>query len=586
MSSQARGRRPFEVVTGAQQRTVRKLFRGTTGALLLLIMASAAGSAAAVRVEGDGLKEYVPDDDQTRPRPSTVPERYKAREFTRPGTSPHLNRTLAFLGIEGLLAQSPTKPGEPPHCDFTRYPGIVWSGTERKMTIRDLAAYCAPVFWFSPDEPTMAGKKGKDIRIPESFPFEENTDAPVVYYQYDRIFERLDAEGPGYIHDPTDKNSSMIDLNNIVAADLKFLAYFSREEGLGGHAHDVEPAIFRIFVLRSDEWAKKVPEIHCDEVHYIVGVSRITAEAHGLYLYYNTLITDQDTKFPMHLLVEEGKHGLCTDKNGDGYYTPGYDVNRHVNDAWGIRDIIRSGALYSGGYQAWMAKVRRPEHRIFPPLPEDSHLRQSHMHHGQYASANAIYELRAFPASDNAESDALLQQKMEEKEQLKWPLLVKNATFEELKDWLGGWSFLKSLAFSTRIDGGRGTSFAFPFFIVKSLGVSLTGGYVVHRVYTNNGLRDRAWTLMYTPSASRWIDEYFSAGIERNVQRDEAKRKKIETNFVVETGIKLRLNLTKSSSKIRNFFADYWGFRFGVKNTGFGDIDRLNYVFEIGGGIW
>ena len=200
MSSQARGRRPFEVVTGAQQRTVRKLFRGTTGALLLLIMASAAGSAAAVRVEGDGLKEYVPDDDQTRPRRSTVPERYKAREFTRPDTSPHLNRTLAFLGIEGIgLAQSSTKPGEPPHCDFTRYPGIVWSGTERKMTIRDLAAYCAPVFWFSPDEPTMAAKKGKDIRIPESLPFEENTDAPVVYYQYDRIFERLDAEGPGYI---------------------------------------------------------------------------------------------------------------------------------------------------------------------------------------------------------------------------------------------------------------------------------------------------------------------------------------------------------------------------------------------------
>ena len=99
---------------------------------------------------------------------------------------------------------------------------------------------------------------------------------------------------------------------------------------------------------------------------------RVTAEAHGLRWFYNVVETDRYTRFPMHLLVEEGKHGMCTDKNSDGYYTPGFDVNKRINDAWGLRDIIRGGALFTGDYKAWMSKVRRPEHRVFPPLPEDS----------------------------------------------------------------------------------------------------------------------------------------------------------------------------------------------------------------------
>ena len=311
-----------------------------------------------------------------------------------------------------------------------------------------------------------------------------------------------------------------------------------------------------------------------------------------MYLYYNTLITDRFTKFPMHLLVEEGKHGLCTDKNGDGYYTPSYDVNRHVNDAWGIRDIIRSGALYSSEYQAWMAKVRRPEHRVFPPLPEDSHLRQSYIHNGQYAAANAIYELRAFPASDNAESDALLQQKIEEKEQLNWPLVKKNDNLEVFSDWLSEELLLKTLSSSTRNDGGEwGFSYVFPLFIVKNFEDPLTGGYVVHRIYSKYGWRDLGWMLMYTPSASRWMDKYFSLGIEWDVQdiespQDGAKTTKRKRNFVFETGLKFRLNITKSSSKFRNFFASYWGLRFGIKNTGFTNIDRPAYIFEFGPGIW
>jgi hypothetical protein len=100
----------------------------------------------------------------------------------------------------------------------------------------------------------------------------------------------------------------------------------------------------------------------------------------------------------MHLLVEEGKHGIATDKNGDGYFTPGYDVNVRVNDAWGVRDNMRTGLLVSGGFEPWMAKVRRPEHRVFPALPDDSPLRAEMLERidGQ---PHAVYQLRPYPSS-------------------------------------------------------------------------------------------------------------------------------------------------------------------------------------------
>ncbi len=32
-------------------------------------------------------------------------------------------------------------------------------------------------------------------------------------------------------------------------------------------------------------------------------------------------------------------------------------------------------ALFTGGYEAWMAKTRLKEHRVFPPLPDESRLK-------------------------------------------------------------------------------------------------------------------------------------------------------------------------------------------------------------------
>ena len=134
-------------------------------------------------------------------------------------------------------------------CDYSGLPGVVWWGTKRRMTMTEFASYAAPVYWFSPDEPTMNDLRGKALRVPEILPFEDQVDAPMVYYQFNDIGELADADGPGVIVDSTNMANSIIDLNNIVAANLKYIAYFSREEGLGGHQHDVEPTEFRVWVL-------------------------------------------------------------------------------------------------------------------------------------------------------------------------------------------------------------------------------------------------------------------------------------------------------------------------------------------------
>jgi hypothetical protein len=374
---------------------------------------------------------------------------------------------------------------------------------------------------------------------------------------------------------------------------MKYIAYFSREEGLGGHEHDVEPTEVLIWVANSnDNLGKSLGQDLrvCDETTYVIGITRVTGEAHGLIWFYNVLETDKYVRFPMHMLVEEGKHGMCTDKNGDGIYTPGFDVSTRINDAWGVRDIIRGGTLFTGGYETWMAKTRLKEHRVFPPLPEDSPLRVRHEDEdGVYAANNAIYELRPFPAASLAE-DELLHHKMEEKEVEDWPDMGEISTLSQFQNMIEPDLALKSFAISLRYDGDLGIAGVFPFFIVKHLEDPMMGGFVVHRVYVKDkGFRDFGWNLMWMKSASRWIDPYISGGIEIDAEDDLDGNQFTRTKFVMESGIKFRVNVTKSPFPFLAFFTEYWGLRAGLQYRGFPELDNLNpinYVFEIGAGVF
>lgn len=486
--------------------------------------------------------------------------------------------------VQAQEQQTGVDPKTIPCCDYNRYQSVVWSGVDPKMTVQELAAYCAPVLWFSPDEPLLNGDKGKDLKLPEPLPFEENPGSAVVYYQVLNILSATDAAKPAYIPDEKDINNSIIDLSQTAGIDIEYYFYYHAEVGVGSHKHDIESAEFQIVIWNRED--------RCETCKYSLVITKTIARAHGVSWYDNTLVTDEYAKFPMHLLVEEGKHASCTDKNADGHFTPSYDVNRRVNDAWGVRDVISSGTLLSGSFQAWMAKPRHPEHRVFPPLPQDSPLRGRFIdERGIYAPHNAIYLIRPLPPARLAGSDIALKQFLAPKVKPDGPDVEPNTDLEIFSRWINDEPFIKTVSINLYADGERiGVSTAFPFFLVKNLVDPMAGGFITHRVYLKDrNLRDLGWLIHYTPSASRWFDKYISVGVEWdkiNLPKGSEKKTKTVTDFVVESGFKFRANISHTPFKSLTRLTDFWGVRVGVKNKGSFDINRFTYVLEIGAGAW
>lgn len=316
-------------------------------------------------------------------------------------------------------------------------------------------------------------------------------------------------------------------------------------------------------------------------------VVRATGKAHGLQFYWSVLESDRYIHMPMTLLVEEGQHAIATDKNGDGVFTPGYDVNRRINDAWGVRDIIRTGAPYSGGFQPWMAKVRRPEHRVFPPLPDDGPQRR------ELATMVGdrpftTYELRVLPPVSAAASDPALERLLVGKSIAAWPEVDALTDARAVARWVEEGAALKSLSFAAQYDGANGIAWSFPFLIVRHLENPMTGGYILQRMYVRGEhLDDFGWMALSTASASRWIEPYHAAGAEKLFVRDSVSgERRKEWDFVLEPGYKLRANL-EHAPKPANLLAritPFCGVRFGIRNRGAFTIDDLRYAIEIGAG--
>jgi hypothetical protein len=165
-----------------------------------------------------------------------------------------------------------------------------------------------------------------------------------------------------------------------------------------------------------------------------------------------------------------------------------------------------------------------------------------------------------------------------------WPVVDDVTSYDQAIGWVDAGALKRSLSIAFYSDGDAGISWVFPFFIVKNLDVSMSGGYLMHRMYLKDDkLRDFSWMALYTNFASRWIDPYFAVGVEWHYETQGGVDEK-RSDFVLETGIKLRAQIGRSPLRFLSVLTDFWGVRFGIKNYGFTDIDRLTYVFEIGAG--
>ncbi len=474
-----------------------------------------------------------------------------------------------------LLAQDfnfkPTAP-----CCISQ-PGTVWHSKESIISSEKLAALCAPIIWYSPDEPNLYGKIGRQINIPDAFPFQIKADSPVVYYRIKSIYASRKHIDSVYIGKQIDKKSFIFDLSKLDALDIDFFFYYPTEEGLGSHLHDLESVFFKLRIIKTDS---------CSQCRYAIKVKEIIGRAHGLPWYDNHLTIDEHVKFPMSILVEEGKHACCPDKNADGIYTPGFDVNKRKNDAWGIRDVIRSGRLFSGKFQSFMIKKRTPCTLIVPPLPKDSPLYDYFLIDGRLLTQKATYTLRPFPSSNRCGNHKNIQHMIEEKGSSTWPRAYKVVN-GNIQRWENEEKVYRSISVAYRYDGQQGIVVAFPLLLFKNVEVPISGGWLTQRLYLSNNNRFLGHGILYTSSASRWVDHYIFMGYELSDDNLSDGINFVSTDFVTEFGLKLRFNINYTPFRfLRKLGTDFWGVRVGIRNIGFAPFKSSGIVIEIGSGVW
>jgi hypothetical protein len=499
-----------------------------------------------------------------------APLQRRGVRLLRPYLTVGLLATLTpLVATEGRAQPSAEACGPAPTAAT---PGVVWQGSER-LGLRDIAGLLAPMLWFSADEPLLAEEQPP---IPTAHPCDAAADGPVVYYQVTQLTYRGDAP----VGRPEEDDAAFAD--KVESFILKYYFYYPEDSGVGGHPHDLETAEFEVWLEGGGSCRR-------------VRLASIEALAHGSRWYSNTLKIRPDTRYPVTLFVEEGKHATAPDRNADGTFMRGYDVTERVNDAWGVRDSLGHGVLLSSGYASEMTKARKENCRLLPP--DSRHLQVSPRHRSYVDGSPSLgrYELR--PANTVAacpeiptDRTRLLRMMADHRFGIaELPTQYKAGSIDHalselsLPDsWLSA-----SLRVANRRLGGA--------FIFK--GLDLREGWIVPRVTVSG--HDVTGELLFTPSASRWADYYFSGGVRRQyVTRRESRTIETEQgpqeitvlvppswNIVVETGVKFRAELPR---KMRPFVFGYsfGGLRFGLQALGFSRVEQFRFIWEIGAGAW
>ncbi len=478
------------------------------------------------------------------------------------------------LGIPAALAQDAGDCGclEVTDPDFS--PAVLWQGASPELSLHEIITLAAPVLWYSMDEPLFS--KG-DFPFPHPHPCDESADTSIVYYQLRKIQLRQNMDEVTL--PPQDDR---LFFEKTESFTVRYYFYYHEDIGLNPHTHDLEVAEFEISLDRT--------EAGC----YQVRMTRVTAFAHGTDWYSNELRIvegkEQGLRTPIVLFVEEGKHATCPDRNADGIYTPGYDINVRVNDAWGIRDVFGSGWLIAPGFNFAMFKPRWPRFALLPPETPNRCIT-----HDYFSSLkkefenNWHYELR--PANriemcdDVPPSRDFLMSMMKDHsfgagyEPDQYETGSLKALAEPLRGTKG-----KLPSINLRWDRALGLSFA-------GRGIPIESQYLIPRATWI--FRDNEFSIegMISSSASRFMGSYFSAGGAYELDRYRAPDGGIVTatdknwNFVAEAGVKFRFRI-KGKARVFLLGYEFGGVRLGIRTSGFDSLKNARFIAEIGAGVW
>ena len=436
---------------------------------------------------------------------------------------------------------------------------LVWQGRDAP-SLAELAGLVAPVLWFSPDEPLL--REGS--RLPHRHPCDPLAGEGIVYYQVRRIRLRGDQRAGV----PADADADFFDKVDSLA--IRFYFYYDRDFGVGSHAHDLELVEMELSLSTDASGGREAR------------LQRVTGFAHGTDWYSNELHVEEDTRLPITVLVEEGKHASSPDRNADGIYTPGYDVNRRINDAWGVRDVLGSGFLTAGAFQASMAKPRRLADRRAPPAVADDRPAGVLASHDRHDAGLERYVLRAAEAVPGCafsgpEPERLHRMTRAHRFGSDYPADQYHLELlRELGEPLTGTgSLFPSLG--ARWDQGLGMT-------VQLRGADLRLLYLVPKI--NWVGRDVGVEALFTTSAARVHSTYVSVGVAReHLPHTGGSAGRADWNPTAEVGLKFRARL---GGRRRLFSLGYHfaGARVGIRYSGFGPVKLTRMIVEVGPGVW
>ncbi len=502
--------------------------------------------------------------------------------------------SIFLVGLASLLPPAGTRAQEvkPDPC---RDRGVIWCASARgaprgapfELPVEQLALRAAPILWFSPDEPLLL----TDHEIPQerrcSCCEPEPAKGRVVYYRISKVLVRDKAVASTRAA----IRGGRLPLQSVSRLTMSYYFYYERDFGLNPHCHDLEGAEFEIDIDPAGDGL------------YRAVLTRVRGLAHGSRLLSNVLqITSHvrnrqgapDVRLPVSLLVEEGKHASCPDRNGDGEYTPGYDVNVRMTDAWGLRDIFGSGVVRSR-YEGWMTKPRKLEDRVGPDLADDDTLVLQAGALTPYAAGPKYPEKRyrlelagrekACPPS--SKKSAFIKERCPEDahgigREGQNSLNMARSTAEKFSDpevtdseavyhWGRGWVLqpVRYMAVSARLDGDDP---GFAVGLYPGYGLPKFGGWFNLRgtLTRDDGRWRGSLDLLFTPSATRLADWYAGGGIDFNGRISSALEDSDE-DLAVEAGLQVRVNAV--------------GIRLGVRSAlDEGRFRRTRLVWELGWG--
>lgn len=452
--------------------------------------------------------------------------------------------------------------GCPEPKDGDPVPGVVWQGDAGSVAdLSTIASILAPILWFSSDEPLLL-RNG--VPVPQPHPSDSPSELAVVYFQAIDLILR----GPEEITGAIEAESQFFD--KVEQFRLKYFFYYDEDFGLKPHRHDLEAVVMRVHL-----------EIMADGCRRI-RVDRVEGLAHGLDWYSNILRVERDTVFPLTVLVEEGKHASAPDRNGDGVYTPGYDSNVRINDAWGLRDVLASSVLMGSRYAASMTKPRDARFRLLPPKDLESCGRQTPQSKldtpslGRYALRPASQVPGGMPPGPEAKR--LYQMMRFHRFGPDWP--TKQYSSLSARSLSAPDNVFRILSgFNFRWDTDRvGGS-------IQGPGLNLREVWVVPRFLLMDGWGAEA---LFTPSASRWVDWYAACGYERDIITIPASNggnPEILRGFASEVGLKFRVTLP-GRARWAALGYRFSGIRIGIRTSGFSRMREPRFVVEIGAGAF